>query len=285
MFKSGNPFLKNIFSDANYGGKPEKMPEFRQCTGQVFIDGQMLYEKPDEEKVKSEAGTWTVSKNKGGLIVHSPESVKDIGSSVVEISVRDRIFAPHRRGLGHIQVKGFIFEHCANPGMRPEPQMGAVSPRSGHHWVFENNTIRFAKTIGLDCGSEGWLPDLFTDIDETDRKIMIGGNHLIKGNTVSDNGLCGIAGWNHKGTKIIGNVVERNNNLGFHIEEEMGGMKLHNSDVLIEGNLVRDNNAWGIWLDNQNIGARVTRNVILNNSMGGIFVELVDGPSIVDNNI
>lgn len=285
IFKSGNPFLKNIFSDATYGNKPDKIPGFRQCAGQVFVDGMMLYEKPDERKVKSEAGTWTVSKNREGLIVHFPESVRDVGKAVVEISVRDRIFAPHRRGLGHIHVRGFVFEHCANPGMRPEPQFGAVSPRSGHHWVIENNTIRLAKTIGLDCGSEGWVPELFTDIDEADRRIIIGGNHLIKGNTVSDNGLCGIAGWNHKGTKIIGNIVERNNSLGFHMEEEMGGMKFHNSDVLVEGNLVRDNNAWGIWIDNQNIGSRVTRNVILNNAMGGIFVELVDGPSIVDNNV
>jgi len=284
-FKDGNPFLKMVYNAGTYGKRPEKMPAFRHCTGQVFVDGQMLDEKPSDEKARSEAGSWAVSKDKDGLFVHFPESAKDIGKAVVEISMRDRIFAPHRRGLGYIHVRDFIFEHCANPGFRPEPQMGAVSPRSGHHWLIENNTVRFAKTIGIDCGSEGWLPEYFTDVEESDRKIILGGNHIIRGNAVSDNGLCGIAGWNHKGTKVIGNIVERNNNLGFYAEEEMAGMKFHNSDVLVEANLVRDNNAWGIWIDNQNIGARVTRNVILGNAMGGLFVELMDGPALFDNNI
>jgi hypothetical protein len=62
---------------------------------------------------------------------------------------------------------------------------------------------------------------------------------------VTDNGLCGIAGWNHSGTRIVGNRVERNNRLKFpHGRggwQEWAGIKLHAANALIQGNVVRDN--------------------------------------------
>jgi parallel beta-helix repeat protein len=55
----------------------------------------------------------------------------------------------------------------------------------------------------------------------------------------------------------------------------MGAIKLHFCvDTLLEGNLIRDNDCFGIWLDNTYRGARVTRNVLLNNQREGIFCEL-----------
>jgi hypothetical protein len=99
------------------------------------------------------------------------------------------------RGLGYITLRGFDFEQCANPSGEDfwkapnPPQAGAVSTRSGHHWIIENNTIRFAQGIGLDCGREGLGRVL--DGQTAPRNV---GYHLIRGNRISDSGQCGIAG-------------------------------------------------------------------------------------------
>lgn len=70
--------------------------------------------------------------------VHFPRSSKAVDDYQVEITVRERIFAPHRRGLGYITVEGFIFEHAANQfpdgfwkdrGEGGAPQAGAVGTR------------------------------------------------------------------------------------------------------------------------------------------------------------
>ncbi|MDR1279423.1 MAG: right-handed parallel beta-helix repeat-containing protein [Opitutaceae bacterium] len=202
--------------------------------------------------------------------------------------MRDRIFSPWRRGLSYIHVIGFTFGHCANQGAFP--QGGAVSPRSGSHWLISGNTIRFARTIGLDVGSETWDTARLANTHPDDKRRMEGGHHIIENNIISDNGLAGIAGWHHNGVVIRDNILERNNahdfNTGIDARwEEWGAIKLHGQGALIEGNLIRDNEAFGIWLDNDVSGSRITRNVVLNSRMAGIFIELNEGPVLIDTNI
>ncbi len=87
------------------------------------------------------------------------------------------------------------------------------------------------------------------------------------------------------------NVIERNNLLGFYprfdcIWWEQGGLKFHMFvNGIIEDNLIRDNEAFGVWLDNGDRGSRISRNLILNNMWAGVFLELSCGPCTVDNNI
>ncbi|HEY9249051.1 MAG TPA: right-handed parallel beta-helix repeat-containing protein, partial [Rariglobus sp.] len=192
------------------------------------------------------------------------------------------------RGLSYIDVEGFTFEHCANQG--PFPQGGAVSPRSGSHWRFSRNIIRFARTTGLDVGSETWDVAALADTDPQDMKRIEGGHHRVEGNILSDNGLVGIEGWHHNGVVIRNNVIERNFT-GDFVQgadarwEEWGGIKLHGKGAVIEGNLIRDNEAFGIWLDNDVSGSRITRNVVLNNRMAGVFIELSRGGVLIDSNL
>lgn len=54
---------------------------------------------------------------------------------------------------------------------------------------------------------------------------------------------------------------------------------------LIEGNLIRNNETHGIWLDNVYQGARVTRNLVLNNKRSGIMCEMGDVSCLIDNNV
>jgi parallel beta-helix repeat protein len=136
-------------------------------------------------------------------------------------------------------------------------------------------------TIGLDCGSEGDQDADGLEQAEPDDA----GHHLIRGNTISDNGAAGIVAYRSTGTRIIGNIIERNNSEGFY-SYESGGIKNHFFiDGVIEGNLVRDNDAVGIWLDNTNHRSRVSRNVVLRNRGAGIFLEMTFGPILVDNNV
>ncbi len=257
----------------------------RKTLGQVFVDGMPLTEVDDEADLRARPGTWRASPVGDALAVHFPLGAAP-GVSRVEVTVRASVFAPRVRGLGHIHLRGLTFEHCANQGAggfweSDGTQAGAVSCRAGHHWVIADCVIRYAKSIGLDCGGEGGReraqgPEL------TPAQV---GRHRIENNTVSDNGECGITGLGQTGTQVLGNVVERNNCLGYGCVEE-AGIKFHYFyDGLIAGNLVRDNDGAGIWLDNVWYGSRVTRNVVVGNLGQGIFVEMGDGPCLVDTNV
>lgn len=259
--------------------------------GQLFVDGLPLTEAESLSEVYRVPGTWIVNESGNGLVVHFRSSRTLLEERVIELTVRDRIFAPERRGFRHIVVRGFVFEHAANQG--PFPQLGAVSVRSGTSWLIEDNIVRHAKTVGIDAGSETFAPENLEVTKDEDKRMIIGTDNVLRNNLVSDNGLCGIAAWHCKGLVLSGNVVERNNWLGFHPKmdhsnrwEEQGAIKIHNAtDALLEGNLVRDNDAHGIWVDNNFTGCRVTRNVVINNMGGGIVFEMGEGPALIDHNI
>ena len=264
----------------------------RQSLGQIFVEGERMVQVDSLKDLLHFPGSWILSYDSLSILIHYPGEFTNIPieRAFIEYSVRDKIFAPHKRGLGYITVEGFTMEHCANqfpsgfynPRGRGYPQAGALSCRAGHHWVIRKNTIRLAKNLAIDCGYEGrW--DL-----EGDQPTPPGdsiGYHLIEYNILVDNGCGGIAGATQHQSIIRYNRIERNNYLG-HTAPETGGIKVHFFyDGIIEGNLIRDNECLGIWLDNQWYNSRVTRNVVLNNRGQGIFVELGDGPCLVDNNI
>lgn len=256
--------------------------------GQVFVKGEPLTQVESMALMRRMEGSWIVSADGGTLHIHLPGTQSpDILLPTLEWTVRNRLFAPHRRGLGHIHVRGFTFLHCANQG--PFPQGGAVSTRTGRNWVIEGNTIRFAKTVGLDIGSETWDAANLDDTIEENRKLMVQAGHIVRENVISDNGLCGIAGWNSPNIRILNNLLERNNRLHFsNVDarwEEWSAIKLHNSNAIIAHNTIRFNEAYGIWIDNGYNLSRITGNVLIGNVGGGIMLELGAGTCLIDNNI
>ena len=286
-----DPFLIRLNVAANepdIAARPaEAAAPLPKTLGQIFFNGRPVIEADSESLIPLQENTWVATADGQRLLAHFPGNPAALSAALIEVSVRNRIFAPHRRGLNDIQVRGFVFEHCANQG--GFPQTGAVSPRSGSDWVFAGNTIRFAKTVGIDIGSETWEVKALRDTDEDQKIAMSGGHDIVDGNIVSDNGLSGIIGWKHNGAVIRNNIVERNNALGLSNAdskwEEWAGIKLHEGPAVIEGNLIRDNDGYGIWLDNNYTGSHTSRNVVLNNRMAGIFLELGDGHVLIDNNI
>jgi hypothetical protein len=258
----------------------------RRTLGQVFVDGQMFDEVDTIDHLETMPGSWMSLDGGKEILVHFPVWVTDPASHIVELTARKAVFRPEVRGLGYITIRGLILEHAANPSITSfwekgfPPQQGLVSCRSGHHWVIENNVIRYAKSIGLDVGSEGRMDEL----DDQSTPGLVG-YHRIEGNIISDNGQCGICGLGHIGTMILGNDLERNNSLGAIAWEE-AAIKTHfYINGRIEGNLIRGNYCNGIWLDNIYQNVRVTRNVILNNQGAGIFCEMGGGPCLIDNNV
>jgi parallel beta-helix repeat protein len=318
MFAGGpNPYMLSLrnttaarpLSAGPDGKLPQRWPETR---GQLFVDGRMYVEAQSPDEVRATACTWIAAADGNSLMVHFDAGRLPPAKRMVELTIRERIFAPVLRNLGYITVRGFIMEHAANPfpGFSPDgnAQMGALGCRSGHHWVIENNTVRLAKSVGIDCGSEGRggagpstrpagrpasqpasagaaAASQPASRPRGQRGPDVAGWHLIRNNIISDNGICGLTGIGHTRTQVIGNIIERNNIMGAMVPES-GGIKFHRfTEGLIEGNLVRDNDCWGIWLDNGWTNARVTRNLVLNNQSAGIFIELGAGPCLVDNNV
>ncbi len=282
-FVFGNPFVR-------LPAPSKKQPEWvDKCNALVFLNDQSLNQVTTREELTRTPSSWLSSRDGRQLLVHlQGDSAPAKGA--IEITTRDRIFAPHRRGLGYINVEGFVFERCAT---RPDwPQLGAISTRTGLHWIIRNNIVRYTTGKGIDCGSETWSPESMIATEAEDKRVLIGGHHLVEGNLVTDNAQCGIAAWNTESVCIIGNIVRRNATRGgekpiyFLADDEAAGIKVHAfRHGLIEGNLVVDNSSFGIWLDNGWENARVTRNICTGNRGAGIFVELGFGPVLVDHNL
>lgn len=265
----------------------------RTTIGQLFVNGTIMRQVETLSQLRTVPGTWMVSPDANEVWLH-PIDGPALSQRLIELTTRHAVFSPLTRGLGYITVRGFVIEHAA--GFFPIwwdkqwPQAGALSCRSGHHWVIENNIIRYAGGIGLDIGREGHP----TSIEYVDRwwNNTPRGNegflaaHTIRNNHIHDNGMAGINGWLSQRCVIVGNLIERNNRDGWAAPWwESGGIKLHQArDVIIEGNLIRDNNTFGIWLDNRYPNARITRNVIVANQWAGIFLEY-GTDCLIDHNI
>jgi parallel beta-helix repeat protein len=277
-----NPFVR---PPPPVKGRPESRGK---CDALVFLHDQALSQTTTREQLIQTPNSWLSSDDGQRLLVHL-EGDTAPAKGAIEITTRDRIFAPHRRGLGYIVVEGFVFERCAT---RPDwPQLGALSSRTGNHWTIRGNIVRYTTGKGIDCGSETWSPESMIATEPQDKHVLIGGHHLVESNLVTDNAQCGIAAWNTDDVRIIGNIV-RNNGASASADSrsltdfEAAGIKVHAfRNGLIEGNLVVSNSSFGIWLDNGWENARVTRNVTIGNGGAGIFVELGFGPLLVDHNL
>ena len=285
-------------------------------TGQVYASGLRLGEFPPDTPVKGcarqladQTGDSGKPKNAGWSTPAGCFSVVRNGSALaaqfgngsqlpdeVEVTVRSRVFAPHRRGLAHITVRGFIMEHAANqwianfwlPQNARYSQSGLLGTRSGYMWRIENNIIRKAATIGLDVGVEGgysgsWPPP---DNEQTMQPTPnITGNHTIQNNTIENNGASAIQGYCTSGT-ISFNTIRNNGALGC-AGAENAAVKTHAYSGVMEGNFIYQNSELAIWFDNGYKDMRFTRNAIIDNAPGsnGIGFEMSFGPALVDNNI
>lgn len=258
--KAGDPKFKSADKQISY------------TCGQLFIDGSPWKQVPLQAELRP--STWWYDPVTQRLHVYfgnlNPE-VLDI-----EITTRRRLFAPVKRGLGHIIVEGFIFEHCGNQyptdfwKVDQHAQRGAIGLAAGHHWTVRKNVIRYTNTVAIDCGRmDRHTPTLSTSYD-----------NLIEENYLLDNGSAGILSYGSRNLIIRNNVILRNNSLHFTGPKrwEHAGIKCHKMEEgLIERNYIAHNpNSPGLWLDNEFPDTEIRQNIIHNNGTHGIFLEMSD---------
>lgn len=283
-FVGYNPFLANNFSSEyttfTRDWTPEETHVFMLRRGTIYADGRPLKQVLRASDLGSTDGAFWVEDP--GLRVHLRLwNDADPSGATYEVTAREQVFAPATRGLGYIRVSGFRFHHAAD-GI-PVPQRAMVSASGGHHWIIEDNAVRWANACGIDVGNETWhRGDALSP--ET------AGRHIIRRNYVADCGICGIAAvGNNTHTLVEDNLVERIGDKGIERIWETAGCKLHTCDgVLIRRNVFRHmRHAPGLWLDYLNRNTRVTGNVLADIEAihGGIYLEVSHAPNVIDHNI
>lgn len=281
LFEGYNPFREVNISAPQFQwmdwARPQKgKVPYTLAPALLFQDGRRLEQAAKPEDLEARDGRFLVVE--GGAAVHvRPFGDADPAAAAFEVATQRSVFAPEEMGLGYIRVKGFTVEHAAAPF--PMPQEGAVSTTRGHHWIIEDNTVREANGVGIDVGNQFWgLP-----------QPPLIGRHIVRRNTVTDCGVCGIAGLKAVECLIEDNVLLRN---AWHEAEhyyETAAIKTHlNERTLIRRNFIADTlHGPGIWMDFANVHSRCTGNVVLRTSTihGGIFVEASTRPNLVDQNV
>ena len=227
----------------------------------------------------------------------------DPNTELVEINVRKCCFYPDKVGVNYITVQGFEMSQAATPWTPPTAdQPGLIGPHWIKGWIIENNIIHDAKCSAISIGKEGSTghndrsirkdkPGYQYQLESVFKAAKIGwskekiGSHIIRNNVIYDCGQNGIVG--HMGCVFseiydnhIYNIAIRREFYG----HEIAGIKLHAPiDVHIYGNRIHDCSL-GIWLDWQNQGTRISKNLLYGNNRD-LFVEVSHGPTLVDYNI
>ncbi|MCR4642738.1 MAG: right-handed parallel beta-helix repeat-containing protein [Lachnospiraceae bacterium] len=281
MFRGYNPFCAvNIIHDRLFieYGKTD-MTSYLNRRGCVYCDGVPLKQVALYHMLGAEDNTYWVEAN-GQTIHFRLKDDADPKDHRIEISVREQCFAPKKAFLSYIHVKGLICEHAATGG--PVPQRGAISAFRGHHWIIEDCTVDYANTVAIDIGNECWHHEMIED-----QQI---GYSVIRGCTIRNAGVCGIAGLFAEHMLIEDNRIEGTGWQKMELSWEAGGIKLHNSvNGLIRRNIFRNTyRADHLWLDCGNENTRICCNLFLNGieQREAIFIECTkEGINLIDNNI
>jgi len=284
-FSDYNPFaLDNLpeesfaimdWAQPHRGKLPYTLPR-----GMVFQDGRRLQCATSREELGRIEGSHWTDRAARQLHVYT-FGRKDPNGCLLEVTTRRAGLRPIVRGLGFINVRGFIFEHIGNGFSRP--QDGAISVCSGNHWLIEDNTIREVNGIGIDIGN-GWYGGAVNPPEAG------GGEpewNIVRRNTILETGVCGIAGLPCKNALIEENILRNNSRFPIAEVSESAGIKTHvNQGTLIRRNIIMDNPINGIWMDWDNRNSRCTQNVMLNCGTG-IFIEasVVEPFCVIDRNI
>ena len=283
-FVAYNPFvarnLSSEYTTFTSDWTKEETHRFLLRRGMIFLDGRPLRQVFHPGELAQTDGSFWVEDP--GLRIHLRLwDDADPNGAALEVTAREQAFAPLVHGLGYIRVSGFCFQYAAD-GV-PVPQRAMVSAARGHHWIVEDNMIRWANACGIDVGNETWHRRRHEPGERS-------GHHIIRRNHVADCGVCGIAAvGNNAGSLVEDNLIERIGGMDSERIWECGGLKFHTCDsVLIRRNVFRHiRHAPGLWLDYLNRNCRVTGNVLadIESILGGVYVEVSHDINVVDHNV
>jgi hypothetical protein len=248
--------------------------------------------------------TWYCESDADNTIIWANFQNYDPNKEKVEISTRRTCFYPDQPGINYLTISGFHISQAATQwGAPTAEQIGMISTHWNKGWIIENNVISDSKCSGITLGKESstghnvwsanrsidgavhYIEVIFRTINHGWNKENIG-SHIVRNNEIfncEQTGICGSMG-------AAFSVIENN-----HIHHiwtkrlfegaEIGGIKFHGAiDTKIERNRIHDTGR-GIWLDWMAQGASVSKNLLYNNTREDLFLEVVLGPTLVDNNI
>lgn len=285
-------------------------------TGEVYLNGQPLYEANLLQEVFRPRPLNPVSDPEGSLLTWFCESDKDFtylyanfrganpNRELVEILVRPACFYPDSTGCDYITVRGFHMSQAATQWAAPTAeQPGLIGTNWSKGWIIEDNIVSHSKCSGITLGKDRksghnvWSNDRSIDGAThynmvIERVLEAGwskekiGSHIVRNNEIShceQTGICGSLGGIF--STISGNYIHDIWTRRQFAGAEIAGIKIHAAiDMVIEGNRIC-NAGRGIWLDWMAQGTRVTRNLLYNNTTDDLFSEVNHGPYLVDNNI
>ena len=263
----------------------KNLAPYTSSRGLIFQNGQRMVQLEDHNDLARVPGSFWVDKDGKTIHIHAYGSGNP-NNDLFEIGVQSHLLRPQKIGTGYIQLRGLIFEHCANGFLRTST--GAVTTMGGHHWIIEDNIIRHINSSGLEFGYYAFEfrdPDPRNIQPRTDEDT---GGVIVRNNQIYSCGTAGIRSYSVKN-----GIVENNHiwDCGWQDAEnywECSGIKiLRARNTLVRGNHIHHiQGGNGIWLDWDIQYSRVTANIIhdIQNIQGGIFVEASQTPNLVDNN-
>ncbi|MBD3322279.1 MAG: DUF1565 domain-containing protein [Chitinivibrionales bacterium] len=266
---------------------------------QVFADNILLAHVKSNDECRANYETMWIDNAASRIFIHRANNQSPY-DTIIERSVRQQCFAPAVRGLGHIRVKGLTMiggaaHKWTGANWHDINQTAVMSIEGGHHWIIENNTILYGNAQGLSAGIGGFarpmkeIPVVTRDPDDPEKlpPDTFRGGTIVRNNCINYHGISGIVGIGDtvnlliENNEVIGN--DRKDNRGTC---EEAGIKFHGiKKSVLRGNLVKDNDSHGIWLDCNCEENRVTRNIVIDNTDNQLFHELSEGPLLVDNNV
>lgn len=274
-------------------------------TGEVYADGQALYEAASLAGIANqERDCWFAVCDEEQVVFWVYMRHTDPAEHIMEISVRPFGFFPKEEQINYITVSGLRIENVATQWAPPTAfQAGAIGTHWSKGWIIENCTVRNSKCVGISIGkrkeeqdnrwsrnaskggAQTYTEVIFENLRKDWKKDTVGG-HVIRNNTICHCGQAGIVG-------CMGgafSTIENNHIYAIGTRSEFGGferagIKLHAGiDVQIKHNMVHDT-PFGLWLDWEAQGARVSGNLFFNNAEHDVFVEVCHGPLTIDNNL
>ena len=225
----------------------------------------------------------------------------DPNQELTEVNARQTVFYPEKPGMHYITLDGFRLEQAATPWAPPTTeQIGLVGTHWSKGWIIENNTIRYSTCTGITLGkyndpkdasakatADAYNKTIEWAVKHGWTKETVGG-HLVRNNHIYHCEQAGVVGsLGAIFSTVTGNVIHDINQRGLLGGAEIGGIKFHASidSVISHNHIYRCNGTGGgIWLDWMAQGARVTGNLLHDNSVD-LFFEVNHGPLLVDNNI
>jgi len=293
FFGDYNPYLDVIAGDWF-------IPQGRDHhTGEVYLNGEALFEEVSIDKVKERKLSWCCRVDDREIHIMANFAGSNPNRELTEINVRASCFYPDEPGRDYITVSGFIMRHAATQWAPPTAeQVALIGTHWSKGWIIENNVIHASKCVGLTLGkygdqfdntsansAEGYVKTIERALARGWSKETIG-SHLIRNNTIYNCGAAGICGsMGGAFSQVTGNHIYNINIDKPFSGHEMAGLKLHAPiDTLIKNNRIHHTSR-GIWLDWMTQGARITGNLLYDNTNDDLFLEVNHGPYMVDNNL